>query len=250
MSQSSALAHAKRDNIVSLLPRSALFNQLAPSRLESLASKFSVSVYKEGGIIEPKRLTRQFYVIAEGQVEMIRSNRDTGREITVFFLNPGDAFDVVALLDGKEHNLSPRFATDATLLVAPIEAVRDWINQHPSFNRAFLPYLGQQMRKLEDLASDLALHDTVTRLSRLILAHATTNSLSELAIDPEMRLISNLTHDSFARMIGSVRAVVNRHMQIWKKQGILDLKRKKIIIKDLEALRKLSESPTQATYSI
>ncbi len=248
MSQSSASALAKRENIVSLLPRSALFNKLAPNRLESLASKFSVFVYKEGDIIEPKHLTRQFYVIAEGQVEMIRSNQDTGREITVFFLNPGDAFDVVALLDGKEHNLSPRFATDAILLVAPIEAVRDWINEHPSFNRAFLPYLGQQMRKLEDLASDLALHDTVTRLSRLILAHATTNSPSELAIDTEMRLISNLTHDSFARMIGSVRAVVNRHMQIWKKQGILDLKRKKIIIKDLEALKKLSESPTQATF--
>lgn len=65
-----------------------------------------------------------------------------------------------------------------------------------------------------------------------------------------MRLISNLTHDSFARMIGSVRAVVNRHMQIWKKQGILDLKQKKIIIKDLEALKNAFRKPYSSDFLI
>lgn len=245
MSESLVTPSSNREKIASLLPCSTLFNQLAPKRLETLASQFSVQVYKEGDIIDPRRLSQNFHVIAEGQVEMIRSNSDYSREVTVFFFHPGDAFDVVTLLDGREHDLSPRFATDATLLVAPIDAVREWINQHPSFNRTFLPYLGEQIRKLEDLASDLALHDTVTRLSRLILTHAATSEMQESLLETEIRLISNLTHNSFARMIGSVRAVVNRHMQVWKKQGILDLKRKKIIIKDLEALRKLSEEHSQ-----
>ena len=40
-----------------------------------------------------------------------------------------------------------------------------------SVNRTLLPYLGNQIRDLEELASDLSLHDTATRLAKLILRH-------------------------------------------------------------------------------
>ncbi len=60
---------------------------------------------------------------------------------------------------------------DAETLYAPLPEVRSWIEKHPEFNRAFLPYLGKQIRSLEEPAADLALHDTITRLSRLILRY-------------------------------------------------------------------------------
>jgi len=78
---------------------------------------------------------------------------------------------------------------------------------HPSFNRAFLPYLGKQIRSLEELAADLTLHDTITRLSRLILRHTDYgNPLQKL------KLINDLSHEELAHMIGSVRNVISRHM--------------------------------------
>ncbi len=39
-------------------------------------------------------------------------------------------------------------------------------------------------------------------------------------------------------MSGTVRQIVNKQLQRWKKDGILDKKRNQLIIKDLEALEK------------
>ena len=39
-------------------------------------------------------------------------------------------------------------------------------------------------------------------------------------------------------MTGSVRQVINKQLQHWKKEDIIDKKRNQLIIKDLEALEK------------
>ena len=39
-------------------------------------------------------------------------------------------------------------------------------------------------------------------------------------------------------MAGSVRQVINKQLQLWKKEDTLDKKRNQLIIKDLEALEK------------
>ena len=42
-------------------------------------------------------------------------------------------------------------------------------------------------------------------------------------------------------MTGSVRQVVNKQLQLWKKDGTLDKKRNQLIIKDLEALEQAAK---------
>ena len=88
------------------------------------------------------------------------------------------------------------------------------------------------MRNLADLAGDLALHDTETRLAHLIMRHIDNK-------DPNHRhltLINDLSHEVLAEMIGSVRAVVNRQLQHWRKQGIISLDHGHIHIKQLQTL--------------
>ena len=42
-------------------------------------------------------------------------------------------------------------------------------------------------------------------------------------------------------MTGSVRQVINKQLQLWKKEDTLDKKRNQLIIKDLEALEKAAK---------
>jgi hypothetical protein len=70
-----------------------------------------------------------------------------------------------------------------------------------------LPYLGKPIRTLEELASDLSLHDTATRLAKLILRHVDHENQP-----PELKLINDVSNKELASMIGSVRVVVNRHL--------------------------------------
>ena len=182
-------------------------------------------------VLNSEQAGQKFCILMEGRVKLVSRAEGTEREITLFLLGPGDAFDVVSLLEQRVHDVYAEALDDVTVLWAPTEHVRQWIAEHPAFNQTFLPYLGRQMALLSELATDLTLHDTGVRLARLILRHVDPTSPEH-----EVRLINNLSHDELAKMIGTVRVVANRQIQNLKRQGIIDARRGHLVVKDLEGL--------------
>ena len=55
----------------------------------------------------------------------------------------------------------------------------------------------------------------------------------------ELQLIHDLSDEELVKMIGSVRSVVNRHMQNFKKEGIVETHRNHLAVKDLHGLLKM-----------
>jgi len=186
---------------------------------------------KNSPSISSEKALYRFYIIIAGRLKVFQVNPITGREQILFILGPGDAFDIICLLDGKEHVVNTMAIDDLEVLFAPVDEVRAWIGRHSEFNRTFLPYLGKQIREIEELASDLSLYDTGTRLSKLILSHVHPNHSRG-----ELELINDLSHEEIANMIGSVRVIVNRHIQHLKKEGIIKTSRKHMEISNLHSL--------------
>jgi CRP-like cAMP-binding protein len=117
--------------------------------------------------------------------------------------------------------------------------MRQWLWSYPEFNQQFMPYLAQKMREKEELASSLILHNVTTRLSRIILKHINKIKFYIRGKEDEQQhIVNGLNDDTLARMSGTVRQIVNKQLQHWKKEGIIDKKRNQLIIKDLEALEK------------
>jgi len=220
-----------KESVIALLRRSPLFSSLEDAVLLDMLSHFRRETWKQGCCITGPGSEQRFHVILSGRLKMGRINPETGRMVTLFLLGPGDAFDVINLLDGEPNPVTLEARDDLELLSTPVDVARRWIEQHPEFNRGFLPYLGGQMRALADLAGDLALHDTETRLARLILRHLDND-------DPHhsLHLIHDLPHEALGQMIGSVRTVVNRQLQHWKKEGVIVTHHGKLVIQELEAL--------------
>ncbi|MBW1751475.1 MAG: Crp/Fnr family transcriptional regulator, partial [Deltaproteobacteria bacterium] len=125
---------------------------------------------------------------------------------------------------------------DMEVLVTTVNQAKEWINQHPDFNRAFLPYLGKQMHGLADQVTDLSLYDTEARLARLILRHLVPGNLPN-----DIHLINDLSQETLASMIGSVRVVVTRHLQKWKQKKVISGKRGDWTVHDLQALLEKAE---------
>jgi len=129
---------------------------------------------------------------------------------------------------------------DMEVLVTTVEQAKEWINQHPDFNRAFLPYLGKQMHGLADQVTDLSLYDTEARLARLILRYLAPGNLPN-----DIHLINDLSQETLASMIGSVRVIVTRHLQKWKQKKIISDKRGDWTVLDLQALLDKAEHRLQ-----
>ena len=97
------------------------------------------------------------------------------------------------------------------------------------------------MRGMEDLAVDLAMKDTVTRLARLILRYTVSEPPFEKGSHP-VRLIHDLTHESLAHMIGSTRQVVNKHLPAMHREGVLDSRSNRLAVSNLEALKEQADA--------
>ncbi len=222
---------------LNVLKKSPLFKNIGEKKLTEMLASFHHETWtKNSPAMSSQETLHRFYVIISGRMKVSRINPDTGRELTIFLLSPGDVFDVICMLDEHEHHVEVTAIDDLETIYAPLDKVRKWIGQHPEFNKTFLPYLGRQIRSLEELASDLTLHDTLTRLSRLILRHMDHGTPHR-----KLRLINDFSHEELASMTGSVRTVISRHMVKLKKDGIIRSKRKHLEIKNLHSLLKHAE---------
>ncbi|MBN1839715.1 MAG: Crp/Fnr family transcriptional regulator [Campylobacterales bacterium] len=206
---------------------------------EDIARFGRVSFVKKGEVLmRPEECLEHFFVLLEGRVKVSQINFENGKEQILYLLSKGDMYDVVSLLDGKMHENMAMALDDVKLLVFPIELFREWIETKPSFNKLFFPYVAKQLREMENLASDLSLYDTTTRLVKLI-----AKNIEKEGDKQTLKLINNLSHDELANLIGTVRKVLNRNLQSLKKEGLIDIKRKEIYIKDSQNL--LEHLPTE-----
>ncbi len=227
-----------------VLKQSALFmylNEKALSEIVEILSRKKMTLPKGSPAEEKFHTLNYFYVIVSGRVKVSKINPESGREFAFLLLGPGDVFDVICLLDEQEHPVQIDILEDVEILYVLMQEVRFWIQNHSELNKTLLPYLGDQMRRLEDLAADLATRDTATRLARLILHHTSLHPFPKNGIHP-VRLIHDLTHDLLAQMIGSTRQVVNQHLQALRREGILDARSKHLAVKELSALKEKADN--------
>jgi len=218
------------------LKKSPLFCNISQSLLESMMDLFKYEVWPSKRTIMPDDIKNSFHIIISGRLEITKINQESGRMIILNMLEAGDGFDLMQLLSSKPCDGIMQVRDDVELISVPINTVKQWLIDYPEFNVNFLLYLGKQMRLVAELAGDLALHDTETRLARLIVRHIDKRDLSNIHLE----LINDLPHDVLAEMIGSVRIVVNRQLQHWRKNGIVSLEHGHIHVENLEKLLALT----------
>ncbi len=207
--------------------------------IEIVESKFHQDVEKYGKakdfskgemLFSPEELQKKFFFVLEGRIKVSQINLSDAKEQTLKILSSGDMYDVVTLLDGKVHENLLHALDDVRVIVFPIDVVKKWMQEDANFNKILFPYISQQLRDMEELALDLSFYDTPSRLLKLITKNINPDNPSKL------NLIHNLPHEELAALIGTVRKVLNRHIQQLKKDGIIEVKRKNIEIKDTQKL--------------
>ena len=180
-------------------------------------------------------LLKKFYIVLEGKIKSFQMNIETAKEQTLFVYRAGDMFDTLILLDGQPHDVLYEVIESADVLELPIEKVREWLKTNEKFNRHFFPYIASQMRHTEELASDLSLYSTSERLSKLLLQNINPND------HHYYQLLQNLSKTEIAKLLGTVRNVVERHLKELEAKQIIENERKNIYVKDVKKLLETSE---------
>ena len=176
-----------------------------------------------------------FFIFLSGKVKFFQMNFDSGKEQTIYLMGRGDMYDTVVLLDGKPHDLMSEILEEGEVLKLPIAKVREWMYKYPVFGEIIFKYVASQVRHVEELAADLTLLDTKERLLKLIVQNLEKSKFTG------QNMIENLSHAEIAKLIGTVRHVVDRHIKQLKQEGILETGRRKLALKNMEKLQEKLE---------
>ncbi len=190
-----------------------------------------VELFSKGRLIfTPEEMCKKFFFIIDGRIKISQVNSQNGKEQTLKILTHGDMYDVVTLLDNKIHENLLYSLDKVTLIVFPIEVVKGWICKDSDFSKLLFSYIAKQFRDIEELALDLSFYNISTRLLKLISKNINQANQSK------PNLIHDLSHEEIASLIGTVRKVLNRHIQTLKNDGIIDVNHKNIKLKDTQKL--------------
>jgi CRP/FNR family transcriptional regulator len=216
------------------LEKSLIFKSLEKHQLKSILNNMILKEWEAGYFKNSLEETSNFNFIVSGRLKIYQINSKTGREYTIFILSSGDVFDIINLLDSEPHQVYWEAMDDLKILSISISKMRDYVLKYDQLNLSIFKYLARRMRMLENAVTDVCFHNTLTRLSNLLL-----NNINEDS--KKLEIINNLPNEEIAKLIGTTRTVVNRHIQELKKAGVISVKRKQIDVENLQLLISMAE---------
>lgn len=229
---STALPARRRSSAPAPLPVCDLLAGLAPEHLRDLDLR--VEKYNSGAeLIFARDNNRPVRIILEGWACRHRELKDGGRQITAF-LFPGDLGSTWTPLEGRvDHGV--RTLTACRVLVAHRDRLADLSRRNP--------VLGARVRRA--MAADLSiLNNWLVNLGQRKAPERLAHLLCELGLRLEMSAecagtadpFIPLTQQELADALGMTSVHVNRVVQKLRGQGLLEIRKGALILRDLATL--------------
>lgn len=219
-----------------VLRRSSLFAKLGDSEIDAVLAHASVTRHAEGDQIFAKGDPgNSMMAVLKGRV-MISTPSQDGRQVVLTVMRDGDVFGEIALLDGKERTADATAATECELLIVPRRSLLQLLERRPELCIELLIVLCERLRRTNEQVEDLAFLDLEARIAKVLVRLAEENGKSQQTARPPGIKISQR---ALGELVGGSRESVNKHLQDWKRSGIIAIEKGSIVIHDIEALVEL-----------
>jgi CRP-like cAMP-binding protein len=219
-----------------IFERHLLFGKLSASEIDSLISYSRLERYPSGREIFAKGSPGQSLVaVLRGSIK-ISSLSNEGKEIIFNIINAGEIFGEIAVLDGEERSADATAMTDCELLVLNRRDFLHLLENRVDLCMIMLRILCQRLRQTSEQVEDVMFRHLESRLAKRLL------HLAERAGPLGLQSTSVELHVSqreLGNMAGGSRESVNKILQNWHRQGMIDLGKSSVLIRDIEALRRL-----------
>jgi CRP-like cAMP-binding protein len=145
--------------------------------------------------------------LVDGRLQGVDFTVD-GRSVGLYFVDPGDYFGELSLVDGKPPSEFVVAAVKSTVAFLDGPAARELILGHPALAQAVLARLAQRVRAVMAQRTLLSLPNPFQRLCVLLL------QLPQRMVDGVLEVEQPPTHQELAIMINASRETVTRAFQV------------------------------------
>jgi CRP-like cAMP-binding protein len=176
------------------------------------------------------------FIVLSGSVAVFR---DSGmRETILSLFAAGQLFGEMSMFEkGAVRSASVRAVTTSILGIFSRDDFGAMVARSPKMSRELLHLLADRLRSANEYIENARTKDATSRLASLLLRLGEQfGSMTEAG----MQINVHLTHKEMANMIGTTRETLNRTLNGFWDQKLIDMRTRFIVLKDVPRIREMA----------
>lgn len=211
----------------------SLFGRLSDDQLSRLERRARMREFPRNSVIYlPSDESDGAFLLGRGRVR-ICSNTAEGKQSILAFIDPGELFGELSLVQGGEREERAEAAVDSTVIFLPGDELRQMMEESAALSLGVTKLIGLRRKRVERRLRNLLFRSNRDRIGHLLLE--LTEQYGK-AVDEGVHLNIRLSHQELASIIGVTRETVTTLLGEMQLEGLLKVSRQKIVIRNLRRL--------------
>jgi CRP-like cAMP-binding protein len=216
----------------------SLFSELPEAQICVISEHKNLISHRKGQILYNEGTKPLGIFCINSGVVKVYKTASNGKEQIIHLAKEGDFLGYAALLGEENYSNSSMIVEDAKICFVPKEAFMNSILHNTPFLRRITKSLSNEIGVMEDKLTDATQKSIRERLAFVLLQLGDTYGV-EGGENQKIDLI--LSREEIAGIVGTATESVIRLLSEFKKDNLIELDGKKIIIKDKRGLARLSD---------
>jgi CRP/FNR family cyclic AMP-dependent transcriptional regulator len=221
-----------------LLSMVDILEPLTREEIKELSIRVPDTHFQRGQILyTPQERSEVLFMLKKGRVRIYRVSPD-GREFTLAVVGAGTVFGEMSLTAQRLENAYAEAMESVVVCKMKRHDLERLVMDKPQVGLKVMSVLSERLFLAEDRMEDIALKEVPTRLASFLLQLIE----SEGVVTREgYKVPTRYTHRQVATMIGSKRETVTKAFTLLQQAGAVELKRRRIHVKDVETLKRVAD---------
>jgi CRP/FNR family transcriptional regulator, cyclic AMP receptor protein len=225
---------------VQVLSRVEILEPLSSEELRELLRQ-SPDTHLDPGetFYTPEDTSENLFILKKGRVRIYRQSY--ARELTLSEIEPGTIFGEMALTAQRLRGSYAQALEPSILITMSRADLEQLMLDKPQVGIRITHLLSERLHSYEERMEDLTLKDIHSRLASLILLLCEGEGVMTRQ---DIKIPHHYTHERLGTMIGANREAVTRAFARLQDEGAVELRRRLIHVRDIEALRRVADHPS------
>jgi CRP/FNR family cyclic AMP-dependent transcriptional regulator len=227
-----------------LLSMVDILEPLSQEEIKELSLRVPDTYIEQGRILyTPQEKSEALFMLKEGRVRIYRVGPD-GREFTIAVVGAGTVFGEMSLTAQSLENACAEAMEPVVICKMRRDDLERLVMDKPQVGLKVMSVLSERLSLAEDRMEDMALKEVPARLASFILRLIE----SEGVVTREgYKVPARYTHRQVATMIGSKRETVTKAFTLLQEVGAVELKWRRIHVKDIVTLQEVASEGLHPT---
>jgi CRP-like cAMP-binding protein len=222
-----------------LLARVSLFAGLDRKELDALAAVARTKPLRSRELLFHKGDEGgQVYLVVSGKLKALTTSKE-GDDVVFSILGPGEVFGEIALLAATQRTATVTAIDACELLVIDRRDFLSFLRSHPEVSIKLLVVLAERLKRVSELVEDTLFLNLPVRLAKKFASLACRYGEP---IDGGVRINLKLSQEEWGDLVGATRESINKQLRAWSQEGIIEVDKGFVLIRQPERLEKLARS--------